>query len=255
MNINCTSCGASIKLPEGETFILCPFCDTSLYIDKSKVVFHYWVKPTVDKQTAHSNLLRWMSGNSTVEKLELNAKIDECLFFYFPFWRFVIDKDGRETVLMEPAGATVMQEIRFIDVPAGSLVFYDHRSIENPEDFNAVDITYDKIINKITSTETGFGVNTDNIKQASLVHIPFYRFIYNYENGGYAAVVEGATGEVFASIFPEKLTVPYTGITVVSIIVLFLEGILIADPIMRLFVMSLTGIPIASAALYIVNKY
>jgi hypothetical protein len=41
------------------------------------------------------------------------------------------------------------------------------------------------------------------------VHIPIYTFKYTYKGETYTAIVEGATGGVFANIFPAKAESPY----------------------------------------------
>ncbi|MBN1668778.1 MAG: hypothetical protein JW862_16910, partial [Anaerolineales bacterium] len=45
--------------------------------------------------------------------------------------------------------------------------------------------------------------------ETALVHIPLYTFKYAYQGQNYTALVEGATGAVFANIFPAKAEAPY----------------------------------------------
>ena len=47
------------------------------------------------------------------------------------------------------------------------------------------------------------------IIETALVHIPIYTFKYGYKNEPYTAIVEGATGGVFANIFPAKAESPF----------------------------------------------
>jgi hypothetical protein len=47
------------------------------------------------------------------------------------------------------------------------------------------------------------------IIETALVHIPIYTFKYAYKGETYTAIVEGATGGVFANIFPAKAESPF----------------------------------------------
>jgi hypothetical protein len=47
------------------------------------------------------------------------------------------------------------------------------------------------------------------IIETALVHIPIFAFKYSYKNETYTAIVEGATGGVFANIFPAKAESPF----------------------------------------------
>ena len=67
-----------------------------------------------------------MAGNQTVKDLDKKAQIGGSTFEYFPVWYFKRrDPDGREQVLLEPAAATAISEIRHIQLPAGDLRKYE----------------------------------------------------------------------------------------------------------------------------------
>ena len=67
---HCPQCGAGLEVPEGEIFFTCPYCASALYLDKSKVVFHYALISTLDMKTAERTLKGWMAGNETVKDLD-----------------------------------------------------------------------------------------------------------------------------------------------------------------------------------------
>jgi DNA-directed RNA polymerase subunit RPC12/RpoP len=41
LEITCTQCAAQVEVVEGEAFAFCPHCDSSLFLDRTKVVFNY----------------------------------------------------------------------------------------------------------------------------------------------------------------------------------------------------------------------
>jgi hypothetical protein len=53
------------------------------------------------------------------------------------------------------------------------------------------------------------GISREQILELAMVHVPLYFFKYNYQGTLYSAVVDGATGEVFANIFPAKSESPF----------------------------------------------
>jgi len=52
--ILCTQCGGEIHPDEGQIFITCSFCDSTIYVDKGKVVFHWYIDPTINPDQVNS---------------------------------------------------------------------------------------------------------------------------------------------------------------------------------------------------------
>ena len=73
--LNCTQCGGELHPDEGQLFLVCPFCSSAVYLDKSRVVFHWYLAPTIDEGKAAAALRRWMAGNQTVKDLDEKAQI------------------------------------------------------------------------------------------------------------------------------------------------------------------------------------
>lgn len=251
MNLTCTQCGGELQYREGEKFVSCSFCDASLYVDRSRVVFHYYVKPTLDMPGAHKNLRRWMAGNETVEGLERESKTVRQEFYYFPLWFFKINRAGEEEIIMEPAVSTSITEIRFIEIPAGMMEFYEPSEVENPGEFQQVEVTYDSALQWLSDRE----INPAFISGVSLVHVPVFRFAYQYKEYEYTAVVEAATGRVIANVFPAKQELPFTLITLGAAFIFLMEGLLCPTLLLRFFVMLLTAVPLGYLADYIIRKY
>ena len=101
--LTCTQCGGELHPDEGQIFVTCPFCSSTVYIDKSRVVFHWYVAPTLDASQAQAALRRWMTGSQTVKDLDEKSQIGAPGFEYFPLWVFKLR--GLNPSLSEPLSA------------------------------------------------------------------------------------------------------------------------------------------------------
>lgn len=201
--ISCTQCGGELHPDEGQSFLTCPYCSATVYLDKSQVVFHWYLAPTLDEKDAQGALARWMAGNETVKDLDQKARVEPPSFEYFPLWQFKRrEKDGREKILLEPAAATSVSEIRRLNLPAGDLRKYDS-NIDSQA--HLPNIPLDTALGWLAERQ----IPASEITERSLVHIPLYTFKYSFNNRPYTALVEGGTGVVFANLFPAKAEAPY----------------------------------------------
>ncbi|MGD1991671.1 MAG: hypothetical protein PVI59_00625 [Anaerolineae bacterium] len=126
----CPQCAGELHPDEAQVFVTCPYCGSTVYLDKSRVVFHWYLAPTLDDREANGALARWMAGNQTVKDLDRKVTDVRGTFRYFPLWLFKHRRaDGREEVLLQPAAATSVSEIKRIHLPAGDLRRYDPRAL------------------------------------------------------------------------------------------------------------------------------
>ena len=121
--ITCSQCGGELHPDEGQLFLSCPYCGATVYLDRSRVVFHWYVASTLKDQDAVAALYRWMSGSQTVKDLDKKAKVVGQSFEYFPVWYFKWDEQGKEQVALQPAAATSITEL-------GSLKISGRRSAQ-----------------------------------------------------------------------------------------------------------------------------
>ncbi|MBL8056744.1 MAG: DUF1610 domain-containing protein [Anaerolineales bacterium] len=201
--LRCTQCGAELHPDEGQRFVTCPNCGSAVYVDKTRVVFHWALAPTVNADKARALLAQWMAGNQTVKDLDQKAQIVSQTFEYFPLWYFKRRGAGdREILDLEPAAATSVTELKHLQLPAGDLQKYDPTL-----DAQAVPPTVplDAALRWVAQR----GVPAVEITETALVHIPVYTLKYAYLNQTYTALVEAATGRTLANIFPAKAEAPY----------------------------------------------
>jgi len=201
--VQCAQCGGELHPDEGQIFLTCPYCNSTVYLDKARVVFHWYVAPTLDEPKARASLASWMAGNQTVKDLDRKATLSGMTFEYFPVWFFKRrGQGGKEEILLEPAAATSVSEIRRIKLPAGDL-----RSYETSLDSQAHQPTVplQAVLKWLAERQVPVG----EIAEQALVHIPLFTCKYQYQGKSYTAIVEGATGGVFANIYPSKSEAPY----------------------------------------------
>lgn len=201
--ITCAQCGGELHPDEGQSFLECPFCSSTVYLDKSQVVFHWYLAATLDEANARTALARWMAGNQTVKDLDKKAHLLGVTFEFFPVWYFKHrDDNGRETILLEPGAATSVSELRRLNLPAGDLRRYELRlDSQSHQPTVPLQSALDWLQQR--------SIPPQEVAEKALVHIPLFLFKYEYKGKPYTAVVEGATGTVLANIYPAKDEAPY----------------------------------------------
>lgn len=199
----CAQCSGVLHPDEGQAFLTCPYCNSTVYLDKSKVVFHWAVACTVMPEAAAGNLRRWMASNHTVKDLDRKSTIVASTFQYFPVWYVKARKDGKEKIYLQPAAATSVSEIKALDIPAGDLQKYDP-SLDDKA--LAPSVPFPAMLTWLTQERN---LPASQVAEAALVHLPMYIFKYQFQGQQWTALVEGASGKVLANLFPAKAETPY----------------------------------------------
>lgn len=201
--LTCTQCGGELHADEGQMFITCPYCSATVYLDKSQVVFHWYLQPTLTQEQARSALARWMSGNQTIKDLDKKAQLVGTTFEYFPLWYFKAAAAGQknEQILIQPAAATSISEMNRLALPAGDLRPYNSETeSQSTPPSVPLEAAREWLQQRLPQSQ---------VRESALVHVPIYLFKYQYKNQVYTALVEAATGGVLANIFPAKEEAPY----------------------------------------------
>jgi hypothetical protein len=202
----CSQCSAPLPIEQGTQLTVCEYCGTTNYVDRGKTVLHFVVKTTVRENDALAALRRWMAGNQTVKDLDKKAKIGGIYFQLFPMWFVRVSKNGKEQVVLEPAAALSVSELKHASIPAADLEPYDYGL---DEDAVKATVPYDALLQWL---DDNHGLKESDIGEISLVHLPVYQVKYSLDDRHYSAVVDAATSEVFANIYPSKWEVPYLAI-------------------------------------------
>jgi hypothetical protein len=216
----CQQCAAALVVEQGAQYATCEYCGTVNFLDKSESVLHYAVRPTLDDTKAAAALRRWMAGNQTVKGLDADAQIESQVFEYFPMWLARTEEDGREEVHLKPAAALSIVELGNLRVPASDLEPYDY-SLDSQAIRATVPVT--AVRSWLARNER---IAPEAIRELSLVHLPIYQFKYRYKTNTYTALVDAATGQVFAAIYPEKFELPYVSIGGFGCLAYFLAALI-----------------------------
>jgi len=248
MEIKCPQCGGDGKVIEGETFLTCEYCSSAIYIDKSKVVFHYMLKPTIDEAGAAASLRRWMAGSSTAKGLENEARMTKTEFIYFPIWYFKIKQADKELIKIQPAAPSPIPGLKSLNIPAGDFRFYGPGDVANSS-IKEPSVLYSSAVEWLKNE----GVDATGVSQSSLVHIPLYVFNYNYGDSSYTAIIDGSSGKVMAAQYPSKQELPYIVVGAGAAIIFFLEGMSMDFPGV-LVAYLITAFFVVIAAVYVAEK-
>ena len=247
----CTQCGGELHPDEGQIFLTCPYCNSTVYLDKSKVVFHWYVNPTLDVDKARGSLARWMAGNHTVKDLDKKSNITSAQFGYFPLWYFKSKDDkGRERITLRPAAATTVTEISHMQLPAGDMRNYEDRL---DSDSQSPSVPLDAALDWLSQDKQ---LDPGQLAETALVHVPIYTFKYDFNGRSYTALVEASGGGVMANIFPEKAEAPYrlvgglTAATFLCLATLPVGGALIGDDAVFMGVAICIGVGIPAALFF-----
>jgi hypothetical protein len=149
-----------------------------------------------------------MASNETVKDLDVKSQVSSVDFAFVPLRLLRFGQAGSETVHLEPAAATSVTELKRLRLPAGDLIGY-----EPALDAQAIAPTVP--LQSVLSWLETAGTDSSRVGETSLVHVPLYTFHYDFAGQGYTAVVDGATGSVFANIYPAKAEAPYRTIAAV----------------------------------------
>ena len=217
--ILCQQCTAVLPVEQGALIAVCEFCGASNAVDKSEVVLHFAARETVRENDAASALRRWMGGNDTVKNLDKKASIDGSEFQMWPMWQIRTTVKGQETVFLKPAAAISVLDVTQMSIPASDLEPFDY-------EMSAAAIAPTVPLNAVKKwLAEDQQVSAGAITETSLVHLPVYVFRYSFGGRSYTAVVDAATGKVFADIFPSKLEVPYQTIGGIGCVLYFLAAL------------------------------
>jgi len=242
--IDCPQCGGENALPSGEHFVECAFCDGKLFVDRASVVTHYRLPALLNPSGVAASLRRWMNSNDTVKDLDRKSDLAKPELVWFPLWLFRVQGAGGESVHVEPAAPTPIAGLADLEIPAGKLEPYPSGSRKE-----AADVSVPLETARRWLDQRGLG----SVRESGLVHVPIWRCSYKYDGKTFEALVDGSTGTVFASVFPEKAEAPFYLIALLGMVLFTLEGLAIRNPIWKFVVFAITAIPLSLIA-YLVTR-
>lgn len=250
--LQCPQCGGENPLPSGARLLTCQFCDAALYVDRSGLVSHYRLPRLLDRAKAEGALRRWMAGNQTVKDLDAKATGIELAPLLFPVWMFRVRTSAGEIVHAVPAAATPEPALADLRVPAGQLQPWDAGAVEEGVETTAASVPLETA--RGWHHQGSGGGDPGRTVETALVHVPLWRAGYGFGGRSYAALVEASTGDVFASIFPEKAEAPFYLVAALGLILFTLEGLAIFNVFWKLVAYAVTAVPLVGLAWWVARK-
>lgn len=248
--VKCTKCGAPIEIEVGTKFAKCKYCDSQIFIDKSGVGFFYIIpyQPGFqDVAQASSTFRRWTAGSYMAKDLEALARIRHVKQQYFPVYRFVRDINGQEKVGVEPAKSTTLPGMHNLKVPAGDLKIFDQKYDYGGVTLIPPDIEMNAYLPNLPGKP----------KEQALVFFPIWNIEYDYKGSVYKTVIDGSTGEVFATDYPPRQALPYVAVAGAGFGVFLVEGMVALFTDIGWWiagVMGITVVALFAAGYYVASK-
>lgn len=243
--VKCPKCAGPVAFDAGTKFVKCSYCDSQIFIDKSGAGFYYAVPFMVDEANSLGIFKRWAAGPSRAKDLDKLAQVAGVARSYFPVYLFRRDVGGKEEVIIEPAASTTLPGLHRLKVPAGDMKVFDDSYDTAGADLVKPDI------DMLSYTEKLPG----KAKEQALVYFPIWRISYVFEQRRYEVVLDGSSGEVFASEFPQRSSAAYMAVAGLGFIAFAAEGLVaIASPWAGLAMMALTVVGVFGAALFVARR-
>ena len=248
MQVGCTQCGAGITVSATDRLLLCPFCDTALVVDGSTTLFHEVMVPTIQANDAAAHLRRFLGGRDTVANLDREARLDEPVLEFFPFWAFTVAEPEGDRVVLQPAAPSSLQGLQGLALPPG-----ETRPM-GPEVTRGAPVVEPEV--PVSTAREWLKESSGGdvaFRRSVLYHLPLYRTTYSWKGTHYRAAVDGVTGKVFPADFPAKAEAPYAMVAAVALVVFGIEGLLISSVFVKLAAYLLSSVPIIGLA-WLVSK-
>ncbi|MEM0342803.1 MAG: zinc ribbon domain-containing protein [Thermoplasmata archaeon] len=243
--INCPKCAAPVALDPGARFVKCPYCSSFVYIDKTGAGFYYAIPFMVDENNAIGVFRRWAAGSTKAKDLDKLAQLAGVKKHYFPVYMFKRDVNGVEQVFIEPAGSTTLPGLHSLKVPAGDLKIFDATFDTGGAELIKPDIEMLPYLNQLPGKP----------KEQALVFFPIWKIDYVFNQKKYEVVVDGSSGEVFASEFPTRSSSAYMAVAGLGFVAFVVEGVVATwSLIAGLGLMALTVVGVFALALYVARR-
>ncbi len=247
--LDCPQCGGANSLPSGRSLLRCAFCDAALFVDRSGLVLHYRLPRLLDRDQATAALKRWMAGNQTVKNLDRKATLASATPIWFPVWMFRLAGDQGEEIRIQPAAPTPISQLADLRIPAGELKPF---TAEMQESHAPAENRQPTI--PIETARGWLGEAAERVRETARVHLPLWECRYQYEDRGYVALVDGSTGTVMASVFPEKAESPFWLVALTGLILFALAGLVISHPLLKLLTYGALALPLTLLAYWVSRK-
>ena len=191
MIVACSQCGAKIDIEDGRRFIICPFCRSSLLVEKDRTFECFYLEHKRNDIWAKAFLLSQMKDAGIADE----PKDLTIGFAYFPIWH-ITHSDG--VSFTRPAAHTTHTEISSFRVPAGDLIYYDREKDDLGE-------TAEPAIPPEAATHwtKGDRDSVNGLVRLWLVYLPIYFFSFKIDGVQHKASIIGDFARIYSDAVKE----------------------------------------------------
>lgn len=240
VGLNCPACGGAISVVEGEDTIICPYCDSTLFIEgDDRGVSTIAFKNRLARDAAVAATHQWWSRGWKARDLRRTGFVGEVYPIYLPFWRAstrvagwicgyeerrYTDDKGRTHVQRVPKEEMVLRDYLFSEIAAdpGDLGIKSLRNFSGETGFADFDMipTFEATTSRDDAvtrsradalTNARRSVRVPHVtmerlhvfpRRLSMVYYPVWVVRYSYRNRMYMSTVDGVTGQVLSGRAP-----------------------------------------------------
>ena len=218
MQIKCTKCGGVIAYTGEDQFVVCPYCESALYVHFEGNAIHYLLRPTVNTKIIPAYVEKWLRAHDYAEK----PRVVKIRFAYFPYWFF----QTTVRTYLHPAAAIPHRELLEFALPGGDLQFF------RTELCHGAEVVPPTVY--VSAANDRFAERHPDagpVERVNLLHYPVYFVHYQYGGREYHMVVDGAGGKVLAHERPpaeaDDRTRRFAAIAAASFAVFFVIDLLL----------------------------
>lgn len=246
MNINCPQCGAGCEIDYNQHYAACKYCGSSLAFDTAGLCKHFLTLPKIkhDEHYITTHLKTFLSSN----EIKSSFAIKKYEAILYPFWCHT--KNNGEIIFL-PASSVYLFDEKVLHLEAGEFIIFDEKILS---DFRIVDsdIPLASSIGQLKKTNL---LESENIKETILVHFPFCKIFYDYQQTEYEILLDLITEEFHAETFPPtvsgSITKKFIGVCLLLVVIFTLAGIVVDNFGHRFALMIGLSIP----TYFILSKY
>jgi DNA-directed RNA polymerase subunit RPC12/RpoP len=224
LEVGCANCGAKIPLQRDDALLVCPYCSSTLYLDRAHTFKKFVLLPNVSKVQA-DDLLKADLSSREIPRPPIQ-RVEQLML---PFWG-VRGESLQETI---PAFAPVPSALAGYRLPSAGAEVY---SEDSAPDYQRVDCA---------ESASASWEGRPDVSSFSQFLVPFFKVAYGAGGVSYTAWVEAVSGRVFLDQVPPPMTSAITQKFWMVLALMFLlftvEGLLVPGLGLSALVIAITA--------------
>ena len=240
VGLSCPACGGALSVDEGESTVLCTYCNSTLFVEGDKGVTTIAFRQKMLRDTAMNATQQWWKKGLKARDLKSVGKVNEVYPIYLPFWKTTTraagwicgyeerkhyDSKGQVTRTERiPKEVMILQDYVYSEIACdpgdlgiktlknftGETGFTDFEMIPTFEATTSKDDVAARAKNDALSRARSSAhvphVTFEKLhiipKAMTMIYYPIWVVRYNYRDRMYMDTVDGVTGQVLSGRAP-----------------------------------------------------